>query len=64
MYGDAKALPYVVPSPNIRICCPLALVRFDLARHCLMHCKLSKLLQPAVTPSMENAPSSPLTRLG
>lgn len=27
VYGDDKALPYVVPSPNVRISCPLALVR-------------------------------------
>lgn len=26
MYGEDKALPYVVPSPNVRIQCPLALV--------------------------------------
>jgi sulfate/thiosulfate transport system substrate-binding protein len=26
VYGTSKALPYVVPSPNIRIECPLALV--------------------------------------
>jgi sulfate transport system substrate-binding protein len=26
VYGEDKALPYVVPSPNVRIECPLALV--------------------------------------
>jgi sulfate transport system substrate-binding protein len=26
VYGPEKALPYVVPSPNVRIECPLALV--------------------------------------
>jgi sulfate transport system substrate-binding protein len=26
VYGPDKALPYVVPSPNVRIECPLALV--------------------------------------
>ncbi|KAI8471299.1 MAG: hypothetical protein J3K34DRAFT_417739 [Monoraphidium minutum] len=26
VYGSDKALPYVVPSPNVRIACPLALV--------------------------------------
>lgn len=26
VYGAEKALPYVVPSPNVRIECPLALV--------------------------------------
>ncbi|KIY99437.1 Sulfate-binding protein Flags: Precursor [Monoraphidium neglectum] len=26
VYGKQKALPYVVPSPNVRIACPLALV--------------------------------------
>lgn len=26
VYGEEKALPYVVPSPNVRIECPLALV--------------------------------------
>lgn len=26
VYGADKALPYVVPSPNVRIECPLALV--------------------------------------
>lgn len=26
VYGEGKALPYVVPSPNVRIECPLALV--------------------------------------
>jgi hypothetical protein len=28
VYGGDKALPYAVPSPNVRISCPLALVRF------------------------------------
>ena len=27
IYGAAKALPYTAPSPNVRIACPLALVR-------------------------------------
>jgi sulfate transport system substrate-binding protein len=26
VYGPEKALPYVVPTPNVRIECPLALV--------------------------------------
>ena len=27
VYGADKALPYTAPSPNVRIACPLALVR-------------------------------------